>query len=491
MEEGCLTLPGVLVDVERPVHVRVRAQDERGEPILVEASGLEARVIQHEIDHLDGVLILDRTPRDERKQAMRRCARPCPPRSATRPEAGGAHRLPGHLRVRRRRARAARRERAPARARRHPARPAARPRARPAAAAGGRARRARSGSSSIAARAAARRRSLERIAAAEPDVLVVCAYGVLVARAAARARTRSSTSTRRCCRAGAARRRSSARSWPATRRPASRSCGSPPGSTPGRCACRSAEPIGPDDDFGTLAARLEARERRAARPRAGRAAAVGGAGRGRRHLRPEDRGGGPRRSTTRARRRRSSAPSGRCGRTSARGCRCPTGACSACVPRAWRGRRSRPPAGASARTASGCCWTAAAARWSCSRSSRRAGRRCPPRPGCAAGPTRASPTSGSTRGSRPAGRGSGGARRARMGLRRRVGAVARRAGLARRRRGPRGAARPSRARPTGAPGPSPPTWPGSSARSSAGGPRRARRCWRRWASARATPRCSR
>jgi peptide deformylase len=71
MEEGCLSLRGVLVDVERPVHVRVRAQDERGEPLLIEASGLEARVIQHELDHLDGVLILDRTSRDQRKQAMR------------------------------------------------------------------------------------------------------------------------------------------------------------------------------------------------------------------------------------------------------------------------------------------------------------------------------------------------------------------------------------------------------------------------------------
>ena len=71
LEEGCLSLPGVLVDVERPVHVRVRAQDERGEPLLIEASGLEARVIQHEMDHLDGVLILDRTSRDQRKRAMR------------------------------------------------------------------------------------------------------------------------------------------------------------------------------------------------------------------------------------------------------------------------------------------------------------------------------------------------------------------------------------------------------------------------------------
>jgi peptide deformylase len=71
MEEGCLSLPGVLVEVDRPIHVRVRALNEFGEPILIEASGLEARVIQHEIDHLDGVLILDRTPRDQRKEAMR------------------------------------------------------------------------------------------------------------------------------------------------------------------------------------------------------------------------------------------------------------------------------------------------------------------------------------------------------------------------------------------------------------------------------------
>jgi peptide deformylase len=70
-EEGCLSIPGVGVDVERAVHVRVRAQDEYGEPRLVEASGLEARVIQHEMDHLDGVLILDRTSRDQRKEAIR------------------------------------------------------------------------------------------------------------------------------------------------------------------------------------------------------------------------------------------------------------------------------------------------------------------------------------------------------------------------------------------------------------------------------------
>jgi peptide deformylase len=70
-EEGCLSLPLVHVDVERPIAVLVRAHDERGDDVVVEAMGLEARVIQHEIDHLDGVLILDRTTREQRKAAMR------------------------------------------------------------------------------------------------------------------------------------------------------------------------------------------------------------------------------------------------------------------------------------------------------------------------------------------------------------------------------------------------------------------------------------
>jgi peptide deformylase len=71
-EEGCLSIPGVQVDIERPVHVRVRGQDEEGEDRVVEASGLEARVIQHEMDHLDGVLILDRASREQKREAMRR-----------------------------------------------------------------------------------------------------------------------------------------------------------------------------------------------------------------------------------------------------------------------------------------------------------------------------------------------------------------------------------------------------------------------------------
>jgi peptide deformylase len=70
-EEGCLSLPRVTMDVERPLHARISGRDAEGEPIEIEASGLEARVLQHEIDHLDGVLILDRTSRDQRKGALR------------------------------------------------------------------------------------------------------------------------------------------------------------------------------------------------------------------------------------------------------------------------------------------------------------------------------------------------------------------------------------------------------------------------------------
>jgi peptide deformylase len=70
-EEGCLSLPGVSMDVERPLYARLSGRDAEGEPIAIEAAGLEARVLQHEIDHLDGVLILDRTSREQRKGALR------------------------------------------------------------------------------------------------------------------------------------------------------------------------------------------------------------------------------------------------------------------------------------------------------------------------------------------------------------------------------------------------------------------------------------
>ncbi len=97
---------GVAVDVERPVHVRVDARDEHGEPITIEASGLEARVIQHEMDHLDGVLILDRTTQGPAQggaaRAARAASRARPTRSApaTPPTAASAHRLPRQLGLR-------------------------------------------------------------------------------------------------------------------------------------------------------------------------------------------------------------------------------------------------------------------------------------------------------------------------------------------------------------------------------------------------------
>jgi peptide deformylase len=70
-EEGCLSLPGVHVEVERPARVRVHARDAAGAELQIEADGLPARVIQHEIDHLDGILILDRISREARRDAMR------------------------------------------------------------------------------------------------------------------------------------------------------------------------------------------------------------------------------------------------------------------------------------------------------------------------------------------------------------------------------------------------------------------------------------
>ncbi len=70
-EEGCLSLPGVVVEVTRPAQIHVTAQDRFGEPVELEADGLQARVIQHELDHLDGVLIIDRTTRGQRREAMR------------------------------------------------------------------------------------------------------------------------------------------------------------------------------------------------------------------------------------------------------------------------------------------------------------------------------------------------------------------------------------------------------------------------------------
>jgi peptide deformylase len=68
--EGCLSLRGVVVPVERAVSLRVEARDAEGAPVALELEGLAARVAQHEVDHLDGVLILDRTTPEGRREAL-------------------------------------------------------------------------------------------------------------------------------------------------------------------------------------------------------------------------------------------------------------------------------------------------------------------------------------------------------------------------------------------------------------------------------------
>jgi peptide deformylase len=69
--EGCLSIPETRVEVDRPTAVTVSGQDLSGAPVRLDVEGLLARIFQHEIDHLDGVLILDRTDRESRKAAMR------------------------------------------------------------------------------------------------------------------------------------------------------------------------------------------------------------------------------------------------------------------------------------------------------------------------------------------------------------------------------------------------------------------------------------
>ena len=110
-EEGCLSIPGV--DRRRraaALRQGARASTSHGEPLSVEASGLEARVIQHEVDHLDGVLMLDRAEREQKRKAALRALReggtyaPDAPEDDDEPArasaAGSEDRLPRHHRVR-------------------------------------------------------------------------------------------------------------------------------------------------------------------------------------------------------------------------------------------------------------------------------------------------------------------------------------------------------------------------------------------------------
>ena len=69
-DEGCLSLQKVLVPVERHLEVTLEARNERGEPVRLDLEGLAARVAQHEVDHLDGILILERTDPQSRREAL-------------------------------------------------------------------------------------------------------------------------------------------------------------------------------------------------------------------------------------------------------------------------------------------------------------------------------------------------------------------------------------------------------------------------------------
>jgi peptide deformylase len=71
-EEGCLSLPGIFADVERAEWVKVEATDLEGQPVVLEGRGMLARVFQHELDHLDGVLFLDHLPPMQRDRIKRR-----------------------------------------------------------------------------------------------------------------------------------------------------------------------------------------------------------------------------------------------------------------------------------------------------------------------------------------------------------------------------------------------------------------------------------
>ena len=71
-DEGCLSLGAatVVVEVERPLTISVEARDPEGNEVRVDAEGLQARVIQHELDHLDGILTIDRTTPEQRREAL-------------------------------------------------------------------------------------------------------------------------------------------------------------------------------------------------------------------------------------------------------------------------------------------------------------------------------------------------------------------------------------------------------------------------------------
>ena len=70
-EEGCLSFPGIYYDTPRALRVVAKGFDQHGEPVTIEGSELLARAVQHETDHLDGILFIDRMDRDQRKLALK------------------------------------------------------------------------------------------------------------------------------------------------------------------------------------------------------------------------------------------------------------------------------------------------------------------------------------------------------------------------------------------------------------------------------------
>jgi peptide deformylase len=84
MEEGCLCLPGVIVEVARSERVTVRGLNEKGEEVTLPAEGLLARALQHEIEHLDGILIVDKVSRMKRELLTSKLRKEAKERAAAR-----------------------------------------------------------------------------------------------------------------------------------------------------------------------------------------------------------------------------------------------------------------------------------------------------------------------------------------------------------------------------------------------------------------------
>ena len=75
LEEGCLTYPGLYVKIKRPQHIRVRFQTPNGDTLTKQFTGMTARIFQHELDHLDGIVFYNKANRFHREQAMKKWKR--------------------------------------------------------------------------------------------------------------------------------------------------------------------------------------------------------------------------------------------------------------------------------------------------------------------------------------------------------------------------------------------------------------------------------